>query len=88
MKVSGEKMIERYAIRKRIKVEDFDVGDNVVMKVPTINRGKCDVGRVPAVVVLKRGKVQAKYKLSSRFGTVKFLYCFLTNTLLTTSRYP
>ena len=88
MKVSGEKMIERHAKRKRIKMEDFNVGDNVVVKVPTINRGKCVVGRVPAVVVLKRGQVQAKYKLACRFGTIKFLYCFLTNKLPTTSRYP
>ena len=65
-------MIERHAKRKRIKMEDFNVGDNVVVKVPTINRGKCDVGRVPAVVLLKRGKIQAKYKLACRFGTIKF----------------
>ena len=66
MKVNGEKMKERYAKRKRTKVEDFDIGDNVA---PT-DRGKGDVSRVPTVVVLKRGQVQAKYKLACRFGTI------------------
>ena len=70
MKVNGEKMKERFAKRKRIQVEDFDVGDNVAVKVPPIDRGKCDVGRVPAVVVL-RVQVQAKCKLACRFGTTK-----------------
>ena len=74
MKVNGEKMKERYAKRKRIKVEDFNVGDNVAVKVPSIDRGKCDVSRVPAVVVLKRGQVQAKYILACRFGTIESFY--------------
>ena len=55
MKVNGEKMKERYAKRKKIKVKDFNVGDNVAVKVPPIDRGRCDVSRVPSVVVLKRG---------------------------------
>ena len=74
MKVNGEKMKERYAKRKRIKVKDFNVGDNVVVKVPPIDRGRCNVSRVPAVVVLKRGQVQAKYKLACRFGTIESFY--------------
>ena len=60
MKVNGEKMKERYAKRKRIKVKDFNVGDNVAVKVPPIDRGRCNVSRV-----LKRGQVQAKYKLDA-----------------------
>ena len=55
MKVNGEKMKERYAKRKKIKVKDFNVGDNVAVKVSPIDRGRYDVSRVPAVVVLKRG---------------------------------
>ena len=38
-------------------MENFDVGDNVAVKLPPIY-----VSRVPAVVVLTRGQVQAKYK--------------------------
>ena len=71
MKVNGDKMKERYAKHKRIKVEDFNVGDNPAAKVPPTDRGKCDASRVPAVVVLKRGQVQAKYKLAYRFGTTR-----------------
>ena len=56
MKVNGQKMKERYTKCKRITVEDFNVGDSVAVKVQPIDRGKCDVSRVPAVVVLKRGK--------------------------------
>ena len=71
MKVNGEKMKESYAKRQRIKFEDFDVGDNVAVNVSPIGRGKCTVSRVPAVVVLERGQVQAKYKLACRFGTIE-----------------
>ena len=35
-------------------MEDFDVGDNVAVKVAPIERGKCDVSRVTAVVVSLR----------------------------------
>ena len=55
-------------------MEDFNVGDNVAVKVPPIDRGKFDVSRVPAVVVLKRGQVQAKYILACRFGTIESFY--------------
>ena len=41
------------------------------MNVSPIGRGKCTVSRVPAVVVLERGQVQAKYKLACRFGTIE-----------------
>ena len=74
MKVNGDKMKERYAKHKRIKVEDFNVGDNAAAKVPPTDRGKCDASRVLAVVVLKRGQVQAKYKLACRFGTIESFY--------------
>ena len=74
MKVNGQKMKETQAKRKRINVEDFDVGDNVAVKVALIDRGKCDVSRVTAVVALKRQQVQAKYKLACRFGTVENFY--------------
>ena len=41
---------------------------------PHIARGKCDVGRVLAVVVLKRKQFQIKYKLACRFGTIGSFY--------------
>ena len=55
--------VKEQKVCKRTK--DFDIGDNVA---PT-DRGKGDVSRVPTVVVLKRGQVQA-----CRFGTIASFY--------------
>ena len=74
MKVNSEKIKESYAKRKQIKVENFDVGDNVAVKVPPIDKAKCDTSHVPVVVALKRGQVQPKYKLACRFGTIEGFY--------------
>ena len=74
MKVISEKMKQKYAKQKQMKVEDFDVEDNVAVKVPPIDRGGCDVCSVSTGVVLKRGQVQAKYKLACRFGTTETFY--------------
>ena len=60
--------VKEQKVCKRTK--DFDIGDNVA---PT-DRGKGDVSRVPTVVVLKRGQIQAKYKLACRFGTIASFY--------------
>ena len=45
----------KYAKRKRLQFIDFAVGDNVAMTIPPQDRGKCEVNRLPAVVVLKKG---------------------------------
>ena len=58
------------------------LGDNVAVKLPPIY-----VSCVPAVVVLTRGQVQAKYKHAGLVAHRTFLYCFLTNKLPSTSRY-
>ena len=44
------------------------------MKVPPTDRCKCDVSRVPPVVILKRGQIQPKYKLACRFGTIESIF--------------
>ena len=74
MKVNGEKMKERYAKRTPINVGDFDLGDNVVVKVPPVDKGKCNVSHVPAVIVLKRGQVQPKHKLACTFSKIQSIY--------------
>ena len=55
-------------------MEDFNVGGNVAVKVTPIDRGKCDVSRVPAVVELKRGHIRANYKLACRFDSIEIFY--------------
>ena len=65
MKVNGEKMKEIYAKCKQIKVEDFDVGGNVSVKVPLIDRGKCDVSHVPAVQQQSFGTTESFYTAST-----------------------
>ena len=60
----------KYAKRKRLQFVDFAVGDNVAVKIPPQDRRKCEVNRLPAVVVLKRGQINPKYKLACKFGTL------------------
>ena len=74
IKINGEKMKVRYAKRKRLQFVDFAVGDNVAVKIPPQDRGKCEVNRLPAVVVLKRGPINPKYKLACQFGTLESLF--------------
>ena len=74
MKVNGEKIKESYAKHKQIKVENLYVGDNVAVKVPPIDKAKCDASHVSAVLALKRGQVQPKYELACRFGTIESFY--------------
>ena len=75
IKVNDEKMsIKKYAKRKRLQFVDFAVGDNVAVKIPPQERGKCEVNRLPAVVVLKRGQMNPKYKLACQFGTLESLF--------------
>ena len=49
IKINGEKMKLKYAKRKRLQFIDFVVGDNVAVKIPPQDRGKCDVNRLPVV---------------------------------------
>ena len=74
IKINGEKMKVKYAKRKSLESVDFVVGDNVAVKIPPQDRGKCEVNRLPAVVVLKRGQINPKYKLACQFGTLESLF--------------
>ena len=65
-----KKVKESIAKRKRLQFVDFAVGDNVAVKIPPHDRRKCEVNRLPAVVVLKRGQINPKYKLACKFGTL------------------
>ena len=59
---------------KRLQFVDFAVGDNVAAKIPPQDTGKCEVNRLPAVVVLRREQINPKYKLACQFGTLEGLF--------------
>ena len=69
-----KKVKESIAKRKRLQFVDFAVGDNVAVKIPPHDRRKCEVNRLPAVVVLKRGQINPKYKLACQFGKLGSLF--------------
>ena len=83
IKANGERMKIKYAKRKRLEVADYSSGDNVAVKIPPQDRGKCEVKRLPATVVLKRGRVHPKYKLACQYGTLESFY-----TASSLIRYP
>ena len=61
----------KYAKRKKLQFVDFPVWDNVAVKIPPQDQRKCEVNRLPAVAVLKKGQINPKYKLACQFGTLK-----------------
>ena len=65
IKINGEKMKLKNAKRKRLQFVDFAVGDNMAV---------WEVGRLPVVVVLKRGQINPKHKLACQFGTLESLF--------------
>ena len=50
---NAEKMkVKKYGKRKRVTVQEFLVeGQNVAVKIPAIDRGQCDLNRIPCVIV-------------------------------------
>ena len=87
IKINGEKMKLKYPKRKRLQFVGFAVGDNVAVKIPPQDRGKCEVNRLPAVVVRKNGADNPKIKVSMSvwyFG--EFIYYIIPNTLSTFSK--
>ena len=46
----------------------------MAVKIPPQDRGKCEVNRLSAVVMLKREQINPKYKLACQFGTLKSLF--------------
>ena len=55
-------------------VKDFEIAETVVVKIPAIDREKCDLNRIPVMVISKRGKLQPKYALACRYGRIQGLF--------------
>ena len=71
---NGERVKVKYSKRKRVKIGDYEVGDNVAVKIPPIDRSKCDAIRIPCVIIAKKGNVQPRYKVSCCHGLIEGLY--------------
>lgn len=68
------RMKNKYSKRKRVKVEDFTMGQEVSVKIPKIDRGSTDMTRLPAVIVRKSSSSLPVYKLLTKYGTLKNSY--------------
>ena len=71
---NAEKMKEKHSKRKRIRVVNFSIGENVSVEVPEIDRDKSDPKRVPGVVVSVTGSVQPKYRVLTAHGAIKDVF--------------
>ena len=52
-------------------VKYFQIGDNVAVTIPKIDRSKVDVRRLPAVVVKLKNSRPPMYKLACQYGTLQ-----------------
>ena len=65
------KMEKKYNSSKRVKIENFNLGDAVTVRVPPEDRGPCDQQRVPGVIVkISNGS----HKIRTKYGVLKIQY--------------
>ena len=57
-------MKNKYSNAKKVKIENFEVGDAITVRVPHEDRGPCDQQRVPGVVV-KLATIHTKSELNT-----------------------
>ena len=69
-RANAQRMKDRYNKRK---VQIFEVGDAVSVRVPKIDRATTDVRRLPCMIVERRGTKQFRYQLQSKYGPLEFL---------------
>ena len=64
-----------YGKRKRLKVGEFQVSDNVSVIIPKKDRSKVELRRIPAVIVQVKGSTtHPLYRLACKFGTIEGLF--------------
>lgn len=68
--VAAAKMCEFYNKRKRIKVQEFSVGDRVSVAVPKLDRSSTDMSRIPCVINKVHGKKVKSYSIGTEYGTL------------------
>ena len=69
-KCSASKMSLQYAKKKRMKVEQFQVGENVSVNVPKNERVATDLPCIPSVITKVYGKSDL-YQVGTTYGTFK-----------------
>ena len=69
---AAEMMKNKFNNAKRTKIEKFEVGDGVTVRVPSEDRGPCDQQRVPRVIVKISNNT---HKIRTQYGILKFQYC-------------
>ena len=74
-----QRMKGRFAKKTKEKINIFEVGDYVSVRIPHEDRTSTDVNRLPCVVVQVIGKSQSLYRLRCRKGTIKT--CFRASEL-------
>ena len=67
---NAEKMIDKYAKKKRIRLMNFKVGQSVSVKIPKADRSSSDVRRLPCEVISVKGGTQQLYELACVHGTL------------------
>ena len=68
---AAERMSQHYNSSKKIKTCRFNVGDGVTVRVPSKDRGPCDMQRVPGVVMKA---TNGFYKIHTQFGVLTTRY--------------
>ena len=68
---AAERMKNKFNNAKRAKIEKFEVGDGVTVRVPSEDRGPCDQQRVPGVIVKISNNT---HKIRTQYGILKFHY--------------
>ena len=68
---AAEKMSQQYNSSKKIKTYKFNLEDGVTVRVPSKDRGPCDMQRVPGVIVKASNGF---YKIRTQFGLLTTQY--------------
>ena len=70
---NAEKMILKYSGRKGRRAATFTVGQNVSVRVPSVDRSGTKALRVPSVIAEVRGRKDFNLRLRGEFGVLLFI---------------
>ena len=68
---SVENMARNYNNKKRVIVEEFQIGQPVSLAIPKIDRSATDFKRLPGVVIDVKGDKLKRYIVVTAFGVIK-----------------
>lgn len=70
--LNAVRMGEKYSNKKRVQI--FNVGDTVALRIPRIDRAATDMHRLPCIIIQQQGKKYFLYRLRCKFGVLSTLY--------------